>query len=264
MLRPPTRVTPLLLPKDFGTALKEAGIDGCPDVEALFRAALSAFLPAQRVVSAQHSPGIGEIRHVGMVLGEIEQACLAALKPIVAQMAVLIPEEDAPGTLACMLLRSRDPVVIALLSAVGAPEDGNLDGQVATLARVLLATDQLRDWAGAARKQYEAGVASQKQSRASPAARSPARELGLVLIQSYVQLTGRQPAFSRKPPNAEGAGEPTGPLIRYLQHLFGCARRALAADPEQARLVQKRAWNPSAETLGSWVTRAQKEVKTPP
>ena len=180
-----------------------------------------------------------------------------------AQMAP-VPEESALEALTQALSRSQDPVVIALLSALGAPEDGNPDGRAVTLARTLLEVDQLRAWAEAARRQYEAGGTSQKRSRASATARSPARELGFALIQTYIRLTGREPPFSRKRPDAEGAGEPTGPLIRYLQHLFECGRRTLAANPETAELAQEREWNPSAETLGSWITYARKEADTPP
>ena len=216
-LRPLIRMTGILSADDFGAALEVAGIDARPGAEALVKAAQSVALIAQGVVSAQHSPGIGEIRHVGEVLGEIEQACLASLQAILTQMTETIPEENGLQALARALSRTRDPVVIALLGALGAPDDKKPEGRSLALAQMLSAVDTLRFCAQAAAAQYASGVASQKRSRACPAARSPARELGLALIQSYVLLTGKAPSFSRKPPGSEGAGEPTGRLV----HLSG-------------------------------------------
>ena len=239
------KINALLFPDDFIGALRAARVKAAPDERTLFEAAAAVLYVAQKVVSAQSIPSIGQIRAVCDTLGEIELACLTVSRRIAEPSWAA---EAAAGTLAQELSRSRKPVVIALLDAAASAGERDED-----VAEALLTNAKLGSWAGAAREQFEVGLKREEISREHAAARSPARTLAFALIDSFVALTGEGPRFSREKP--ERGGGPGGPLIRYLTHLFERARHNLSLDPERAGLRDQRAWNPTAETLASWITQ---------
>jgi hypothetical protein len=256
---------PLLLPADFRSALTAAGIEASPSEDALFQAAFAVAHPVHGVVSAHFSPRVGQIRAVGETLEAIEQACLAGLRLIIPGWPGLAPPERDQAALRHALGHSRDPVIVALLDAAAALD--RVDAR--ELAKTLHAIDRLGAWAGAAGAQYAAGLRRERVSREDPAARSPARALGFALIDTYVALTGADLTFGRPSPKSadrprqQRDTDPTGPLVRYLAHLFARARATLAADPELAGLAQRREWNPTPETLAEWIGRARKNKRTP-
>jgi hypothetical protein len=154
-------------------------------------------------------------------------------------------DEDLPGALANLLTRRCDPLIQALRDAMSVP--GANDGSA--LLQGLLILDRLGGAAGAARKQFEQSLARERASGKDAAARSPMRELGLALIDTWVAFTGKPPRFSRP----SDGGAPSGPLIRYLICLFARARNNLAAQPERHELAPGRRWSPAPETLAAWI-----------
>lgn len=249
----PVPIKAVLFPADFREALNVAGTDADPGEQALFNAAVSVFDMAHKVISAHFVPRIGQIREVLDALGEIERACLTVSSLTIARLSAPLPAENAPDALALELSRSRDPLVLALLDAASALDDGEADGRL--LAQALSMIAKLGSWSGASREQFATGTTREKVSQQDPAARSRARSLGTALIETYVALSGGKVGFSRIKPETEDAGAPTGPLIRYLEHLFERARHNLSLDPERAQLSSLREWNPSLEALADWIRR---------
>jgi len=242
---------PVVFPADFSEALRVAKISTDPSKAALDDAAEAVFWVAQRLVTASSIPTIGEIREIADKLDEIQRACLTVLQAV--QLPEPLPGKSMFNGPAHALNRSRDPLVIALLDAANGP-DGSEKGGV-KIAQALHMIAWMASCAKAARDQFAAGVRREKASRQDPAARSPARELGFAMIETYPALTGRKLRFSRKKPGPESGGELDGPLIRYLMQLFECARRNLSRDPERAQLVDLREWHPSRETLAAWINQ---------
>lgn len=158
------------------------------------------------------------------------------------------------------------------------------------LAAILLGMDRLRLWAAAAGKQFEVGkqrewgspvpkptpvdantgreptAPGQEGEPAKPGRRRKRdkfievqglpRELCFTLIRIYLRATGTErPTFSR---SSDGTASPSGPLPRYLDHLFCGIRKKLAQEPPYAALTKGRGWPPSAETLAKWISAYRK------
>ena len=249
---PRRRMVDLLFPDDFRAAMAVAGIEVQTDEATLQVHAEYANTVVQAALSAQVSPALGDLQATAAALAAIRDNCETALAPILAHLQPLAIDESEPrASLAGALMRSQDPLIIALLDvALGC--DGGEDCD-ARLADALLAIDRLRSWADAAGRQFAAGIASRRKARQSPELRSPARAFGFALIRSYIDLTGRLPTFAR------GMNETAyGPLIIYLTHLFACVRDRLPGVDGHAELARARDWHPPAETLADWIERFRK------
>lgn len=121
-----------------------------------------------------------------------------------------------------------------------------------------MAVSSLRAAARDACTQFGTGLKRERATREDQRVRDAGREFGHALIETYVQLAGQEPSFSRRNPAVEGAGTPEGPLIRYLTHLYSLARQALGSDPDYATFVDDRIWDPSLETLAAWIKQYRK------
>ena len=107
--------------------------------------------------------------------------------------------------------------------------------------------------AAVAAAQISAGIARTKRDQAVES-RLKAQALGLEATHTYCLLTGRPARISRIPDGYKGApGTPTGPLIRFLNELYDCARNRLIALDGNRDAADIEALNPKSETLVGWI-----------
>jgi len=245
---------------DLQAALNASGYRGEVSTDALETSAEAIDAVAQFVLTAQELPGIGALRATQAALQDVEDRCggiLGLIQPLVEHSAT---EQVTADSVARALAVSRDPLAVALLDAaqsLGGGEQGEK-----CLSKVLLAVNELMVWAQAAGAQFEAGIRREKVSRTGTVERSPARAAGMEVIRVYRLLTGQPIRFSRGAAGSARAGEPGGPLIRFLTETFAALRRRVAATPEYTAHIRDRSWSPDRETLASWIRQARKVEKT--
>ena len=244
------RVFPVLRPEDLRQAIKTAGVSIKPREEDLLAAAAAASKYAWDVVVTQLEPSIPTLRRQAGELDAIAQAA-DRLRDLMTEW--LDPPRpgatDLRGELIRQLSESQEPLFLNLLSYIG--QEAGAEHGAALLADRICQSEELSGWCQTARDAVMAGVERERRSRRSPEMRSRLRELGWILVASYVSLTGKKPGVSRK---AGANGQLGGPLIRFLRYLVTCIRQNLANAPETRELAKGREWRPSDEALRSWVT----------
>jgi len=249
------RVVPLLVSSDFSEALAEAKLATVLDEALLRQIASSADEFAQRVLAAQLYPSIPNVRYYEESLQTIGAACRAALERIALHLdpsRTGLPDVVHVDSLSPVIHHTIDPLILALRG--GAARDVGEEQSCRQLAATLLGLEQIANWAESARDQFHAGIAADKVSRSDPAVTGAARNLGFKLVETYELLTGRAAARSRTDEKV------TGPLIHYLEYLFGAARgRVPSTSSRAAPKKSKRDWEPSRETLSGWITAYRKD-----
>ena len=264
-LRAPRPLHPWLSAEDYRAALLAAGVVLAPtDAEAaLAAAAAEAITTALRVIQL---PAPVSLQGVARDLKAIGKRGATALKRYLPGLPGILAGPDPRTALTGLLARSDLTVIVALLDAASA--DAGPEGAAARVAEAIITEGSLRPWAEAARAQYLAGVLREEQSNVRlheqlPGDRDVAQDLGRALIGTFVALTGRPPGISRIKPEVPGAGEPSGPLIRYLLALYGCLRARLEAVPATHDLARERIWSPSPETLVRWSAAYRQKPEQP-
>lgn len=198
-----TQVRALVSPQDLSRALEEARVALAQERDLLLEgAALRASLAAWRVVAGQLSPSIPEIRRVACQLRRIEQAAHDCFVLLTSGRPRHFGDRDPWAVLAEVLegANVRANLQAAIPPAASA-EIADLDTE-ALLDRFIAATE-------AAREAVEIGVRREQRSRSARIERSRGRELGLMLIDIYVRLTGKPPKRSHS-----SIGTSSGELMR--------------------------------------------------
>jgi hypothetical protein len=245
----------LVQPEDIRQALEKTGLPVTADDEALRAEAIRASETAWSIVTHQLSPSIPDLHGMADELDRIAQAGTALIQLIMQGLKLpLPPDVDPRHELARRIAAHHDPLFLNLLSRIAADVGENLAAQA--LADRIVGVAELIAWCSSTRMAVEAGISRERGSRRDPALRSPARAFGLALIGCYTRLTGRPPARARRPTGPK-EGKPIGPLLRFLRHVFDCARKRLRAAPELGALADDKAWSPADETLFEWVERAR-------
>jgi hypothetical protein len=245
-------------PDDMRQATEKAGLLIIADNEALRAEAARAAEAAWAIVTHQLSPSIPDLHGTADELDRIAQAGVALLQLLTQGLRLpALVDADLREELTRQIAAHHDPLHLNLLSRIAA-EKGEANAASALVDKIM-GTAELIEWCHSTRIAVESGISRERMSRRDPVQRSPGRAFGVELIGCYTRLTGRPPTRTRRPigPNE---GKPSGPLLRFLRHMFECARERLRDVPELSSLADDRAWSPSDETLFEWVERTRSAV----
>lgn len=259
-LRAPRSLRPWLIAEDYHAALMAADVELVPNgAEAALAEAAAAIDTALGVLQL---PGPVSLLGVAQDLKVVGKRGAVALRRHLPGLPEVLASADPVTALTALLAQSDRTVIVALLDAASADVGG--EGAAAAMAEAILTNGSLRRWAEASRAQYMAGAIRERRSDVRAHAHLPGdRDLGQALcwalIGTFGALTGRTPGVSRVKPEVDGAGEPSGPLVRFLIELYRCLRVRPEADLATHDLAREMMWSPSPETLARWSTAYRRD-----
>jgi hypothetical protein len=240
--------------EDFHEAAADAGVSICASDEVLADATVVAAKAAWSVVAGQLSPSIPDLRANAKEQEETANFCSALLERLTRDLRSppVAPELEGHVELRRRIVASTQPYYFNLLNAD--PADSEAIDPAGTLAEEILAVARLEGRARAAYAAGESGIKGYREASKDPFERSRARDLGLTLIESYVELTGLPVVVSRRPEDERL----DGPLIRFLRSMFRRIGEAVARNEPTRALAQEKAWTPSDETFRKWSKEVRK------
>ncbi len=268
MIRPTTIPTALpiihlITPSDLTEALTATKLSFYDDPDGIQVACDTLAAPLQHLIKRLTAVKLREIDATAAALAGIASAC----ENVIGVFAASIPGEEShtttPSELALRLEATGDPVLVALMGAARATSPGTSGAQ--PVADAILSMITFGRWAAAAAEAFAAGAASTRVSRDPKALRyfiqdepdEALKNFHEAAIDIYVALTGQAAKQSRTSSGAN-ANQPSGPLIRFLERLFACARNRCSAIPQLTHLAAAKEFTPSPNTLAAWIKAYKK------
>ncbi len=259
----PVRLIALVTPADFLVGLKAAGVGADPPPELLEEAALTGTRLAQGVVSSLVVPPIPKMRASVAKVVKLEKV----LNGLIVQLSG--GPDDIEGkyfesqqAIQDYLRDHESPFLFNLTCHIGR-EAGHEDGR-AKLADAIMSLQRVGAACASVVDAQRANLAGETTAREAPQMRSRQRELGFAFLASFQVMTGRAPKVSRAS-GGDKVGRLGGPLLRFMEAMFGRVRDNLRAEPTLAALAEDPALAPTAETVRSWmkIYKAKMEKATP-
>lgn len=278
---------PLIDAADIRAALEHAFATGnsvAPPSRALAASTAAIHAAAWAQIKRLADPGITELDETQRKLDAIVRHTRSAIEAFGADLTV---ENDAAPVL--HVTDARAPLTPLLSAIETGARAASVDDPTAAVNDAVRTMANLNLWADAAARAFAAG----RQARDAADRRSPAasvrgspihaavlalssddpssamaerrttrpravpahagRDLGLVVLAAYAELTGRPVRVSRRSSTKSHAGgDVSGPLVRFVFVTFERIRQRMAQEPTLQEMPVSRAFNPSGATIAAW------------